>query len=64
MSKPAKPTLERARKETVEMCKPKSKRGCEHPEKLKGKPEKCTSEQIKECHGEVKPHACVPKKKA
>ena len=62
MSKPAKPTLERARKEAVEMCKPKSKRGCEHPEKLKGKPEKCTPEQIKECHGEVKPHACVPKK--
>ena len=24
--------------------------GCEHPEKLKGKPGECSPEQIKECH--------------
>jgi ArsR family transcriptional regulator len=31
---------------------------CQHPEKLKGRPEECTPEQIKECHGEVKEHPC------
>jgi hypothetical protein len=31
---------------------------CEQPEKLKGKPEDCTPEQIKECHGEVQGHPC------
>jgi hypothetical protein len=41
------------------MCKPESKKGCEHPEKLKGKPEECSPEQIKECHGEVVEHPCV-----
>ena len=30
---------------------------CQHPEKLKGKPEECTLEQIKECHGTVE-HPC------
>ncbi len=35
---------------------------CERPEKLKGKPEECTPEQIKECHGDEKDHPCVPKK--
>jgi hypothetical protein len=34
------------------------KGGCEHPEKLKGKPEECTPEQIGECHGEVVEHPC------
>ena len=41
------------------MCRGK----CERPEKLKGKPEECTPEQIKECHGEVKEHPCEDKKK-
>ena len=36
---------------------------CQHPEKLKGKPEECTPEQIKECHGEVKEHPCQSEKK-
>lgn len=31
---------------------------CERPEKLKGKPEECTPQQIKECHGDVKGHPC------
>ena len=35
---------------------------CERPIKLKEKPEKCTPEQIKECHGDVKDHPCAPKK--
>ncbi len=36
-------------------------RGCQHPEKLKGKPEECTPEQIRECHGEGKEHPCADK---
>jgi ArsR family transcriptional regulator len=36
---------------------------CEHPEKLKGKPEECTPQQIRECHGEVKKHRCKGEKK-
>jgi len=34
---------------------------CKYPEKLKGKPEECTPEQIKECHGEAAEHPCVNK---
>jgi len=36
---------------------------CQHPEKLEGKPEECTPEQIKECHGEVEEHPCESPKK-
>jgi ArsR family transcriptional regulator len=36
---------------------------CERPEKLKGKPEECTPDQIRECHGEVKEHPCKEGKK-
>jgi len=32
----------------------KEQGGCEHLEKLKGKPEECSPEQIRECHGKVK----------
>ena len=35
------------------------KKACEHPEKLKGKPEDCSPEQIRQCHGDVKDHPCV-----
>jgi len=45
-------------KEVIKMCKGQ----CEHPKKLKGKPEECTPEQIKECHGDVKDHPCEEKK--
>lgn len=31
---------------------------CECPENLKRKPEECTPEQIKECHGETGDHSC------
>ena len=39
------------------MCNSEDK--CEKPENLKTKPEECTPEQIKECHGEAKGHPCV-----
>jgi len=44
------------------MCKAESKKVCEHPEKLKGKPEECSPEQIKECHGQDVEHPCVKTK--
>lgn len=40
-------------KEEEKMCDCK----CQQPEKLKGKPEACTLEQIKECHGD-QGHPC------
>ena len=36
---------------------------CERPDKLKGKPEECTPEQIRECHGDVKTHPCHAEKR-
>ncbi|MBW1706121.1 MAG: winged helix-turn-helix transcriptional regulator [Deltaproteobacteria bacterium] len=36
---------------------------CERPDKLKDRPEKCTPEQIKECHGDTKKHPCEDNKK-
>ena len=47
------------RKESKKMCDCK----CEHPEKLKGKPEECTPKQIEKCHGSKKSHPCVSKTK-
>jgi DNA-binding transcriptional ArsR family regulator len=44
-------------KEGVKMCDCK----CQKPEKLKGKPEECTPDQIKECHGD-KEHPCCDDK--
>ena len=41
-----------------------AQRGCEKPENLKGRPEDCSPEQIKECHGDVKEHRCVAENKA
>ena len=46
------------RKEEGKMCDCK----CHRPEKLKGKPEECTPEQIRECHGD-KEHPCEDEKK-
>ena len=31
---------------------------CCNPDALKGKPEECTPEQIKECHGDAEEHPC------
>jgi hypothetical protein len=46
-------------REVTKMRQSKSEKGCEHPERLKGKPGECSPEQIKECHGDVKEHLCV-----
>ena len=32
---------------------------CQKPEELKGKPEDCSAEQIKKCHGDSPDHPCV-----
>ena len=32
---------------------------CQQPENLKDKPENCSAEQIKECHGEGAEHPCT-----
>jgi len=47
-------------KEGVKMCDCK----CQHPEKIKGKPEECTLKQIKECHGDEKGHSCCDEKES
>lgn len=41
------------------MCDFKKK--CEKPENLKGKPEECSVEQIRKCHGDSVRHPCVPR---
>jgi DNA-binding transcriptional ArsR family regulator len=46
-----------SKNEGAKMCDYK----CQPPEKLKGKPEECTPEQIKECHGD-KEHPCEDEK--
>ena len=43
------------------MCQPKSKDTCQHPERLQGKPEDCTPEQVEECHGKTEEHCCPEK---
>jgi len=42
------------KKETI-MCDCK----CQHPEKLKDKPENCTPDQVEECHGKTGEHGCT-----
>ena len=39
----------------IAMCKD----CCQQPENLKGKPEECSPEQIRKCHGDTKNHPCV-----
>lgn len=31
---------------------------CKHPERLKGKPFNCSTEQIEKCHGKMNEHSC------
>ena len=38
--------------------------GCQKPQELKGKPEECSPEQIRKCHGDVRQHPCVPRRGA
>ena len=44
------------------MCFARQKSGCKFPDKLKEKPTDCTPKQIKECHGSIRRHACLPKR--
>lgn len=37
------------------------KKGCQKPKHLIGKPEECSPEQIKKCHGDAKEHPCADK---
>ena len=46
------------------MCRNEKKEGCRKPENLKGKPEDCSSEQVRQCHGDAKGHPCVPPRKS
>jgi len=39
------------------MCN--KERGCRKPEELKGKPEDCSPDQIRKCHGDAKEHPCL-----
>jgi len=41
-----------------------NKKGCEHPERLKTKPEECNPEQVRECHSDIpiEDHPCVLEK--
>jgi len=32
---------------------------CQQPTQLKERPKKCTAEQIRECHGDIKQHPCI-----
>ena len=41
------------------MCCNEEKKGCRKPENLTGKPEDCSPEQVRECHGDVEAHPCV-----
>ena len=48
----------------INMGKKENKKECKYPEKLKGKPDECTPEQIEKCHDDIseKNHPCVSKK--
>jgi hypothetical protein len=43
------------------MCEQETQ--CERPDQLAGKPEQCSAEQIRKCHGDVKGHPCAAKPK-
>ena len=44
------------------MCKQDQCR-CQSPEFLKTKPQECSPEQIKKCHGDENNHPCIPQEK-
>ncbi len=41
------------------MCNDKDTGECQFPERLEGKPEECSPEQIEACHGKEPRHPCV-----
>jgi DNA-binding transcriptional ArsR family regulator len=54
----ANPSIEaEPQRKEVQMCQS----CCQQPDKLMDKPEVCTPEQIKECHGDTKEHPCTEK---
>jgi len=53
---------EKSESEDSNMCCCK-KNGCQKPENLKGKPQDCPPEQVRQCHGDVKEHPCTPDEK-
>lgn len=46
--------------EEVDMCQD----CCQQPTKLEDKPENCSPEQIRECHGDTKEHPCIKENSA
>ena len=38
---------------------PKANQCCQKLERLKNKPEQCSSKQVEECHGPAKVHPCL-----
>jgi hypothetical protein len=43
------------------MCGNAKKQGCRKPDNLKGKPQECSAEQVRKCHGDSKTHPCTGK---
>ena len=43
------------------MCQ--NTKGCQKPKELKGKPQDCSPEQIRKCHGDPTRHPCTAKGK-
>ena len=41
------------------MCQNQKQEGCQKPENLKGRPEDCSPEQIRKCHGDAGEHPCT-----
>ena len=39
------------------------KKGCQKPSELRGKPQECSPEQVRKCHGDSKKHPCETKAK-
>ncbi len=42
-------------------CCNEGKKGCRKPENLKGEPQDCSKEQVRQCHGDAKTHCCTSK---
>jgi len=40
------------------------KERCQKPKALRGRPQDCSPEQIRKCHGDAKKHPCVTKPKS
>ncbi len=43
------------------MCCCNGRKGnCQRPENLEGKPEECSPQRVRNCHGDAGEHACAP----